>query len=152
MKKKTLVLTFSLLLTSLSFFAQQTTVQNKESSIAIPIAIAHEVPVYPGCNGEDQQSLKKCFNKKVQIHLATNFDPNLFGNSKTKLVNKKMFIQFIISDSGLVDNIKVSRAPNKDLEKEAVRVIGLLPKCEPGKVKGKKVNVKYVLPFTINKK
>ena len=56
MKKKTLVLTFSLLLTSLSFFAQQTTVQNKESSIAIPIAIAHEVPVYPGCNGEDHKA------------------------------------------------------------------------------------------------
>lgn len=153
MKKKTLLLTLSfLLLTSLSFFAQETTEKKTESSEAIPITMAQEVPVYPGCTGEDQQQLRKCFNRKVQIHLATNFNPDLFSNSKTKLINKKMFIQFTIADSGLVENIKVSRAPNKDLEKEAIRVISLLPKCEPGKVKGKKVNVKYVLPFTINKK
>ncbi|MBC8883465.1 energy transducer TonB [Flavobacterium piscinae] len=37
---------------------------------------------------------------------------------------------------------------DKDLEKEALRVISKLPNLEPGRVKGESVNVRYRIPIT----
>jgi protein TonB len=35
------------------------------------------------------------------------------------------------------------------LEKEAIRVVQLLPKMIPAKQRGKSVNIKYTLPITL---
>ena len=40
-----------------------------------------------------------------------------------------------------------TRGPDKILEKEAARIIGLLPKMEPGKQRGKSVRVPYSIPI-----
>lgn len=40
-----------------------------------------------------------------------------------------------------------ARAPCKELKNEAIRVVNLLPQMEPGKQRGKLVNVKYSLPI-----
>jgi len=40
-----------------------------------------------------------------------------------------------------------ARAPHPRLEKEAVRVINLLPKMKPGRQRGKAVIVPYSLPI-----
>jgi protein TonB len=44
------------------------------------------------------------------------------------------------------------RSPADELSKEAVRVVGTMPKWKPGKQRGKPVRVKYVLPvvFRLN--
>ena len=39
------------------------------------------------------------------------------------------------------------RAPHPQLKDEAIRIINLLPKMEPGKVNGKAVSVSYLLPI-----
>ena len=46
-------------------------------------------------------------------------------------------------------NIKV-RAPHLELEKEAERVINMLPKVLPGKQADKAVNVTFFLPILFN--
>ena len=43
-----------------------------------------------------------------------------------------------------------ARAPHARLEKEAKRVVGLLPKMIPGKQRGRPVNVTYMLPISFN--
>jgi protein TonB len=53
---------------------------------------------------------------------------------------------FTVNSKGFVTNIKV-RGPDKILEKEASRIIGLVPKMEPGKQRGKAVNIPYSLPI-----
>ena len=40
-----------------------------------------------------------------------------------------------------------ARAPHKKLKEEAIRVIKLLPKMEPGKQQGKPVKVRYSMPI-----
>lgn len=40
-----------------------------------------------------------------------------------------------------------SRGPDRVLEKEAERIIGLLPKMTPGKQRGKAVKVPYSVPI-----
>ena len=53
---------------------------------------------------------------------------------------------FTFDKNGQVTNIK-ARSKYKALEKEAKRVIALLPKVTPGKQKGKTVKVTYTLPI-----
>ena len=53
---------------------------------------------------------------------------------------------FAIDKNGVVTNIK-TRGPDKILEKEAIRIISLLPKMTPGMQRGKAVKVTYSLPI-----
>ena len=54
---------------------------------------------------------------------------------------------FEIDKSGNVVGVR-SRAPHPRLEKEAARVINMLPKMKPGRQRGKAVIVPYSLPIT----
>ena len=55
-------------------------------------------------------------------------------------------IIFKIDKNGNVVNIE-ARSPHKRLRDEAIRVISLLPKMEPGKQQGKAVKVRYAVPI-----
>ena len=56
---------------------------------------------------------------------------------------------FKIDKTGKVVGIR-ARAPHKELEVEAIRVINLIPQLIPGKQQGKTVAVKYSLPIVFN--
>lgn len=108
-------------------------------------------PTYPGC--EDTLSSienKECFNEKVKALILENFNTDLadkLGLSGTL----KISIFFKISETGAIEDIK-ARAPHPDLEKEAKRVIALIPVLIPGEHRGKNVKVPYYLPikFKVN--
>ena len=57
-----------------------------------------------------------------------------------------MFVQFIVGTGGYIDVIK-TRGPNDLLEKEAQRIISLLPKFKPGVLNGKTVRVPFSMPI-----
>ena len=59
---------------------------------------------------------------------------------------QRIYVQFTIDDNGNTKDIKV-RAPNPSLEKEAKRVIKLLPKLTPAVQRGKPVEMVYTLPI-----
>ena len=56
---------------------------------------------------------------------------------------------FIINKEGNIEGI-TTKAPSgcELLEKEATRIISLLPKMESGKFRGRPVKVKYAIPIT----
>jgi protein TonB len=56
---------------------------------------------------------------------------------------------FKIDKKGEIVDIR-ARAPHKRLEKEAIRVVSILPKMKPGRQRGKAVGVKYSLPIVFN--
>ena len=58
----------------------------------------------------------------------------------------KVVMRFTISKDGSVKDVKVLRSVHPVLDAEAVRVISMSPKWEPGKVKGGPVDVTYVFP------
>ena len=114
----------------------------------VPFTIIEDVPVFPGCKG-NKAALKKCFNKKMQRHFAKKFDsdlPNELGLSPGK---KRLIMLFKIDRSGNIVDIR-AKAPHPRLQKEAVRIIKLLPKMTPGRQRGKAVGVKYTLPMRID--
>lgn len=62
-------------------------------------------------------------------------------------VQGKVFVQFIIEKDGLVSNVKVVKGVDELLNKEAIRVIKMMPKWIPGKQREKPVRVSFTLPI-----
>jgi len=60
----------------------------------------------------------------------------------------RVLVQFIVDTEGRVNNAKVVKKVNDDLDAEAIRVIGSMPRWKPGMQNGKAVRVKYTLPIT----
>ena len=58
----------------------------------------------------------------------------------------RVTVQFIVDKEGNVTEPKVIRAVDKDLDAEAIRLVGTMPKWKPGMQKGQAVAVKYTLP------
>lgn len=58
----------------------------------------------------------------------------------------RVTVQFVVVKDGSIANAKVLRGIDPELDKEAVRVISMMPKWKPGMQKGQAVNVKYTVP------
>jgi protein TonB len=62
-------------------------------------------------------------------------------------IQGRVYVNFIISKEGLITNVRM-RGPDKNLEKEAARIISKLPKMTPGKQRGRPVRVPFSIPIT----
>ena len=101
-----------------------------------------EVPVYPGC--ENIINKTKCLQENIQRHIVRNF--KYPKEAKKNKIQGRVFVQFIVGTGGYVDIIK-TRGPDDLLEKEAERIISLLPKFKPGTLNGKPVRVPFSMPI-----
>ena len=61
-------------------------------------------------------------------------------------IQGRVVVQFVVTKTGAVGDVRVVRGKDPDLDKEAVRVVKQLPKFIPGKMNGHAVNVWYTLP------
>lgn len=61
-------------------------------------------------------------------------------------VQGRVFVQFVVEKDGTITQAEVKRSPNDLLSEEALRVVKLMPKWEPGKVGGKPVRSVFNLP------
>jgi hypothetical protein len=113
----------------------------------LPFAIIENVPVFPGCEPlQTNLELKDCMSGNISSFVVSNFDTDIASNLKLPDGRVRISMQFKINTFGYVVDI-TARAPHPELEKEAIRVINALPKFEPGKQKGRTVNVLYSLPI-----
>ena len=62
-------------------------------------------------------------------------------------VQGQVLVQFVVTKTGQVGEVRVVRSKDPDLDKEAVRVVKTLPKFQPGKQNGNNVNVWYTVPI-----
>ena len=63
-------------------------------------------------------------------------------------VHGRVIIQFVVNQDGSIVDPVVMRSVEPYLDKEALRVIKMMPKWKPGKQRGKAVRVKYTVPVT----
>ncbi len=63
-------------------------------------------------------------------------------------VQGRVIVQFVVTKTGAIGNVKVVRSVDRDLDNEAIRVCKKLPNFIPGKQNGQPVNVWYTLPVT----
>ncbi len=61
-------------------------------------------------------------------------------------IQGRVIIEGIVEKDGTFGNLKVVRSVNPELDAEALRVMKLMPKWNPGKLKGEAVRCKYTLP------
>lgn len=64
----------------------------------------------------------------------------------------RVVVRFTIDVDGSIVDPKVIRSLDPPLDKEALRVVGLMPKWIPAKEKGKNKRTEYVLPILIKTK
>ncbi|MHC1730928.1 MAG: TonB family protein [Bacteroidales bacterium] len=74
------------------------------------------------------------------------------AEAKDKGIQGKVILRFIVTSEGSVENVYVVRGVDPLLDNEAVRVMNLCPKWEPGKMKGKPVNIYYSVPISFSLK
>jgi TonB family protein len=92
-------------------------------------------PMYPG--GSD--ALQAYINQNIQ-YPQTAIDNNAAGT---------VDVQFVVDENGKVRDVKTMGGnSDKDLSAEATRVVSKMSQWTPGKVKGKNVKTRVVLPIT----
>ena len=91
-----------------------------------------QMPQFPGGDAE----LMKWLSKNIKYPTMA-MENNIQG---------QVIVQFVVTKTGDVGEVKVVRSVDKDLDREAVRVCKSLPKFIPGKMNGQAVNVWYTLP------
>ena len=109
------------------------------------VEVVESVPLFPGCERVKKSELRKCFQEKLQRHIAKNFR---YPEIAQKMgIQGRVYVQFIISKDGSITGIR-TRGPDKNLENEAFRIISKLPKMTPGTQRGRPVSVPFSTPIT----
>jgi protein TonB len=62
-------------------------------------------------------------------------------------IQGRVIIDFVVERNGTLTNIRVVKSVNPALDKEALRIVKLMPKWIPGKQCDKKVRVKCIIPI-----
>ncbi|MGI9531081.1 energy transducer TonB [Lutimonas sp.] len=123
-------------------------VEEEQVEQDIPFAIIEDPPVYPGCKGTKEQK-KKCLQDKITQHISKNYNTGLSQDLGLTPGKKKVYVIFKIDKTGKISDAR-ARGPHKRLEKEALRVVNMLPTLTPGKQRGMPVGVSYTLPITLH--
>ena len=120
-------------------------VEEEFEDVDVPFAVIEDVPIYPGCERVAKSKRRQCFQEQINKHIRKNFRyPEI---AQEMGIQGRVYVNFIISKDGSITNIRM-RGPDKNLEKEAARIIGRLPKMTPGKQRGRPVRVPFSIPIT----
>lgn len=109
-------------------------VEEEEESAQQIFTVVEEMPEFPGGNTE------------LLKYLATSIRYPVIAQENG--IQGRVTCSFVVNRDGSVVDAEVVRGVDPSLDKEALRVIGLMPKWKPGKQRGKPVRVKYIVPVT----
>jgi protein TonB len=113
--------------------------------VDVPFAVIEDVPIFPGCEKVSKSERRNCFQQQMNKHIRKNFRyPEI---AQEMGIQGRVYVNFIISKDGSITNIRM-RGPDKNLEKEAQRIISKLPTMTPGKQRGRAVRVPFSIPIT----
>ena len=94
--------------------------------------VVEQMPQFPGGDAE----LMKFLRDNI-VYPAMAQENNVQG---------KVIVQFVVTKTGDIGEVKVVKSVDRDLDNEAVRLVKKLPKFIPGRMNGQAVNVWYTLP------
>ena len=124
---------------------EEVEVVEEDLDLDVPFAIIEDVPLFPGCERVPKSQRRDCFQEKIQQHIIRNFRyPEI---AQEMGIQGRVFVQFTIGKDGSISGIR-TRGPDKNLEKEADRIISKLPRMTPGKQRGRPVRVPFSVPIT----
>ena len=103
----------------------------------IPFAIVEEKPKF---NGGDANEFSRWVNKRLV------YPPICVENG----VQGRVTLSFTVMPDGSLANITVLRGVDKELDKEALRVVSSSPRWEPGRQRDRAVPVTYTFPVVFS--
>ncbi len=114
--------------------------EGKEGELKPPLenvdSIHNFVDRYPGFPGG---------NDALHEFLGNNLD---YPEDARRIgIEGKVYVTFVVDELGNVVNVKVPRPIGGGCDEEAIRVVEMMPRWEPGLLKGKPVKVTYQLPI-----
>ena len=123
---------------------------DSESSDPLPIEIIDAVLVQNMARPMECEALSdkseqlQCFNSWISRYLAE--ETEYPRRARNLGVEGKLYVQFLISETGQVEEIEVLRGQDEDLIEEAMRVLKSMPQFAPASQMGKPVKVRVVVP------
>lgn len=99
----------------------------------IPFVLVEQKPTFQDGDANE-------FSRWISQHLEY---PEI---AKANGVQGRVIVQFTVQKDGSVGNVKLLRGVDPSLDKEALRVVALSPKWEPGRQRDRSVNVTYQFP------
>ena len=109
------------------------TEKKEESEEQVIFQVVEEMPSFPG-------GMKECM-----IFLAKNIKYPV--EAQKAGIEGRVIVQFVVDKDGSITDTKVVRGVSPEIDAEALRVLDVMPKWNPGKQRGKAVAVKYTLPM-----
>lgn len=95
--------------------------------------VVEEEPEYPGGT--------VALMEFIRTNLRWPFNPE-------ECISGRVTLSFVIEKDGSITDIRELRSPDPRATEEAIRVVKLMPKWKPGKMRGQNVRVVYLLPIT----
>lgn len=100
--------------------------------------VVEQMPSFPGGNQKLHEFIK--MNLRYPKECADS------------CIQGRVIIAFIVERNGKLSNIRVVKSVNPALDKEALRIVNLMPNMVPGKQNGRTVRVKFLIPITFRPK
>lgn len=117
------------------FYEIKDVTEDVEESEDVPFVRVEHMPIFnPFKNSTYEEGLKDLF-----ISMQKNAKYPLIAQENG--IEGKVFVRFVVTKTGSVDQVQVMRAVDPSLDREAVRVVRNLPKFKPGMQRNKPVSV-----------
>ena len=124
---------------------EEVEIEEDDLDVDVPFAVIEDVPIFPGCERVKKSKRRECFQEKMNKHIRKNFRyPEI---AQEMGIQGRVYVNFIIGKFGEITEIRM-RGPDKNLEKEAQRIISKLPTMTPGAQRGRPVRVPFSIPIT----
>ena len=106
--------------------------QSKSSPATVDDTSSRTIPEYPGGLNECMKFVAMNLNYPVEA---------MFAEEQGKVV-----VGFTVEEDGSITNIEIKESASSHLDKEAMRVVGLMPKWKPAMKDGKPVRTTTTIP------
>lgn len=94
--------------------------------------VVEEMPSFPGGQGA------------LMSYLASNIKYPVVAQENG--VQGRVIVSFVVERDGSISDVRVARSVDPSLDREAQRVVKIMPRWKPGKQNGSAVRVKYTVP------
>ena len=136
---KKMLFTFALM--ALPLFALKATAQETPTDTTV-YRVVEKMPEYP----EGVEKLVKYIRTSTDNYWKRRYPKGKPVYPCEQGISGRIIVSFVINENGQVTDPEVLRRVDKDLDKEAIRIIKSMPRWTPGEHKGKKVKVRLTLP------
>ena len=109
---------------------EETEVPQKEEVI---FQVVEQMPEFPG----GMMAAMEFLAKNIKYPAA----------AQEAKIEGRVIVQFVVQKDGSISDVHTVKGVSPELDAEAIRVISLMPKWNPGKQRGQAVSVKYTMPI-----